>query len=145
MVTWPLLQSPSDFWDRSRETYIENWPDSLRLLSVPQYGMGLTPGQARVLGSNIAELGELFADKPMEGLVDIILHLDSMMALYFPNGAFVRLGSRSPKDSWLGLRRGFKVKSGREAVELLTDTSERVLEPFPVKGRLGIFAVEVPW
>jgi len=31
------------------------------------------------------------------------------------------------------------------AYSWIFNTTERVLEPFPVKGRLGIFAVEVPW
>lgn len=45
----------------------------------------------------------------------------------FPNGAFVRLGSRSPKDAfWRG--ESFKVNSGKEAAELLCATSERMYE-----------------
>lgn len=47
---------------------------------------------------------------------------------YFPDGAFIRLGSRSPKDSWYGITKGFKVTTQEEALRILLDCSERVAD-----------------
>jgi hypothetical protein len=46
----------------------------------------------------------------------------------FPNGAFVRLGSRSPKDSWEGHRHGFKASVGDDPLRFILDCSERMYE-----------------
>jgi len=46
----------------------------------------------------------------------------------FPGGAFVRLGSRSPKDSWEWHRIGAKISSGEDPLRLLCDASERIYE-----------------
>lgn len=43
----------------------------------------------------------------------------------FPNGAFIRLGSRSPKDSFPALKQGMKCTEGKHAVDMLVD-SKRV-------------------
>jgi hypothetical protein len=45
-----------------------------------------------------------------------------------PNGAFIRLGSRSPKDSWYIHEHGLKVANSKEALSLLLGDSERVLD-----------------
>lgn len=48
----------------------------------------------------------------------------------FPRGGFVRLGSRSPKDSWLGQSEGFKVTAGDglDPLRFMLDCSERVAD-----------------
>jgi hypothetical protein len=45
-----------------------------------------------------------------------------------PNGAFVRLGSRSPKDAWSFQRSGGKVIVGQDPLQYLLDCSERIYE-----------------
>lgn len=45
-----------------------------------------------------------------------------------PNGAFVRLGSRSPKDAWSLLREGAKVLPGTDPLRFMLDCSERIYE-----------------
>ncbi|MFA5766810.1 MAG: hypothetical protein WC919_02725 [Candidatus Paceibacterota bacterium] len=45
-----------------------------------------------------------------------------------PNGAFIRLGSRSPKDSWALQRSGGKIISGQDPLQYLLDCSERIYE-----------------
>lgn len=51
-------------------------------------------------------------------------------AATFPRGGFVRLGSRSPKDSWLGQSEGFKVTAGdgKDPLRFMLDCSERVAD-----------------
>ena len=46
----------------------------------------------------------------------------------FPGGVFVRLGSRSPKDSYLGYKEGFCVKHGTDPLRFMLDSSERMYE-----------------
>jgi len=45
-----------------------------------------------------------------------------------PNGAFIRLGSRSPKDSWALQKSGGKVMPGEDPLRYLLDCSERIYE-----------------
>jgi hypothetical protein len=45
-----------------------------------------------------------------------------------PNGAFIRLGSRSPKDAWSFQRSDGKVIAGQDPLSYLLDCSERVYE-----------------
>jgi len=45
-----------------------------------------------------------------------------------PDGAFIRLGSRSPKDSWALQRTGGKILPNQDPLQYLLDGSERVYE-----------------
>jgi hypothetical protein len=45
-----------------------------------------------------------------------------------PDGAFIRLGSRSPKDSWSLQKSGGKVVVGQDPLQFLLDCSERIYE-----------------
>ena len=44
----------------------------------------------------------------------------------FRDGAFVRLGSRSAKDCDFALSHGLRISTGRAALRMLTDGSERI-------------------
>ncbi len=122
-----------NYWDLCRPTYLENWPAELARLSIAQVDIPLNYNEALLLGKNIVELYELFdahryrLDLPGPNLLALIGRLDEAI-LRFPDGGFVRLGSRSPKDSWLAHRRGMRCSAGREAWALLTDCSERIAE-----------------
>ena len=118
-----------DYFDFVRPTYIENWDPRLYGLSIAQVDLPLTRDEALRLGSNIGELGELFERwvEPGRSLTDLEARLDAAVAS-FPSGAFVRLGSRSPKDSWLVYERGNRSYSGHDALALLTDCSERIAD-----------------
>jgi hypothetical protein len=117
----------SSYFDMVRPTYIENWPDALVRLSIAQAGIRLDREMAEVLGGNILEFHEAFPEPWFRPLTALEAQLDQAMA-QFPAGVFVRLGSRSPKDSFLGCRRGFRCESGAQALALLCDASERVYE-----------------
>lgn len=157
------------YWDIVRPTYIESWPAALHTLSIPSVDIPLTTDDAKRLGSNIVDLGEVFlltpeeeqqnsqasryinactvaqlTGKPIPGdvpaakpvtakrLPNFIGDIRSRVAkavASMPDGAFVRLGSRSPKDSWEGMRRGsLKVTVDDDPMVFLLDASERVCE-----------------
>lgn len=113
------------YWDIVLPTYIENWPQALYALSIAQIDIPLTIDDARRLGSNIIEYGEAFA--PPQPIDDIRQKVTAHVAK-FPNGAFTRLGSRSPKDSYLGYNQGFKVEANTDPLRFMLDASERIYE-----------------
>lgn len=90
-------KSQFKYFEFVKPTYIENWPKALADLSIEQIDIPLTIDEARALGSNIAEYGEAFG--PVQS-IKAIEHRVNEAVKQFPNGAFIRLGSRSPKDSW---------------------------------------------
>jgi hypothetical protein len=116
-----------DYWAHVLPTYIENWPSGLYNLSIPQVNLRLPMPRA------FLKLFELVMDgKPISDLaVSYLKALEAKInkeASVFPNGFFVRLGSRSPKDSWTGDREGFKCHDGAKALRLLLDSPERVYD-----------------
>jgi len=122
----------SRYFDIVRPTYIENWPSKLCSLSVAQIGILLTADDVWTLGRNIVELGIMFEEredcpKVKQNPSTLIMRMDEVITK-FPDGCFVRLGSRSPKDSWLAHKKGLRITTGEEAWKMLTDVSERVME-----------------
>jgi len=106
-------------------TYLENWPTALRALSIRQVDLPLSLGQARALGSNIRHFGRWFGAGPPQPLDDIAVRL-GLALREFPQGAFVRLGSRSGKDCDFARASGMRVGGVRSALLMLTDGSERI-------------------
>jgi len=90
-------KSQFKYFEFVKPTYIENWPKALADLSIEQIDIPLTIDEARALGSNIAEYGEAFG---LVGPIKSIEYRVNEAVKTFPDGAFIRLGSRSPKDSW---------------------------------------------
>jgi hypothetical protein len=120
------------YFDEVWKTYLENWPLSLQSLTIPQVDIPLTLAEAQALGSNIIDYGETFG--PIQDISSLREKIATGLAL-LDNKAFVRLGSRSPKDSWLGMKEGFKVTTQEKALQLLCDCSERVADDL----RLAIY------
>lgn len=106
-------------------TFLENWPVALQALSIAQEDLALDLAEARALGSNIRHFGHWFGPGPPLNLDSLALRLASALRR-FPAGAFVRLGSRSGKDSDLAIAGGQRVHDAAAALRLLTDGSERI-------------------
>jgi hypothetical protein len=113
-----------NYFERVKPTYIENWPVELCRLSVAQVDIPLTLDDASRLGSNMMYFGECFL--PVRPIDDIRCKVADAVSR-FPNGAFVRLGSRSPKDSWR-FHENPKIVCGEDPLRLLLDESERIYE-----------------
>jgi hypothetical protein len=119
-----------NFWDASRPTYIENWNPALYALTMAQVDVPLTVDEAKRLGTNITEFGSIFCEQfamQVSDISDIRARVAAAVDA-MPNGAFVRLGSRSPKDSWLGHVDGFRVMPGSDPLRFMLDASERIYE-----------------
>ncbi len=113
----------SELFERLRPTYIENWPEGLRTLSIRQVDIPLTLDDARALGSNIRVFGGRFG--PPQSIDAIAARIEAALR-EFPEGAFVRLGSRSGKDCDFALASGMRVAGTRAALLMLTDGSRGV-------------------
>lgn len=112
-------------WPQFAETWIENWPDGLLSLSFPHIGIRLEEQEAHALGA-LNGIGSHCLDRCREeGLCALEAKLDEAIS-HFPQGAFIRLGSRSPKDTVHSVITQCKAFDGRQAIRLLTSGSERV-------------------
>lgn len=115
-----------NYFETVKPTYIENWPRAMHSISFSSVPTKLSIKEARVLGASIMEWGEGFGSRDVVAMQEIRSRLDKAMKFMLPGGAFVRLGSRSPKDAWSGITKGFKCLTVDRAIELLTDCSERM-------------------
>lgn len=133
----PTMPTKDELFDYARRhlklatpTYLEAWPDALRRLSIAQVGRELTVRECNAL--MWFQDPETFQEDG-EALTGIESWIDSAL-VNFPNGGFVRLGSRSPKDSYLAFDdEGFKILTGRKALDLFSD-SIRIFEDLNLAG-----------
>lgn len=123
------------YWDIVSPTYIENWPRTLMNLSVATVDIPLKVEDCERLISNNGEFAEGIEGAP-HNIDDIVERMDVAIK-QFPKGAFVRLGSRSPKDSYRGYEKKFKCESGKDAITFLCDTSERMYEDLNLAKIMG--------
>lgn len=141
-----IYRLSDDHWQAVSPTYIESWPEGLRRLSMESYGLRLTARDARVLSSYMGEFSEGFdvsGIKPeaREIARDTIVNLLDTSIQRVGGKAFVRLGSRSPKDCWLpreegDIRKGL-VRNGEQAFRRLTANSERLYEDLQTALAMG--------
>ena len=117
------------YFDMVRPTYVENWPAGLFNHSIATVHFGLSLEEAAaVLAHNAIKQEEGPPPTVAQSeLVDRLIQKIEFLGRQFPGGFFVRLGSRSPKDSWTGYEGGFCCLDGKRAIALLLD-SERVYE-----------------
>ena len=113
--------------DLAKPTYIENWGQKLVHLSFATTEIPLTAGQMEELckAAHCYQWGE--GEAPDEGVLAGLATQIGDAIRQYPKGAFVRLGSRSPKDAWAGHEEGFRCLEGDKAIALLRQ-SERVLD-----------------
>lgn len=96
-------------------TWIEHWPGGLAALSFPQQGVALRE----------AESLALLAGGPDPALDALAARLDEALAV-LAAPAFVRLGSRSAKDTALAVVTGSRAEDGAQALALLAAGSRRL-------------------
>jgi hypothetical protein len=110
-------------------TFLENWPHGLVALSLPQEDVPLSLDEAAALGRAMSRYGHRFPRiAGAAGLLEaLMLRLDRAVRR-FPDGAFVRLGSRSPKDSAFVQELRGRIFGGRLALMCLTEGSVRIAD-----------------
>lgn len=130
-----------------KDTYLENWPDALKRLSIDQKDILLEAETLRALvgtlvmrmngSDDLSQYDPTLSHSVIKAkMAHLEARIDHALAA-FPEGAFVRLGSRSPKDSWLGMKEGFRVTDGARALAILLDSLERMYEDLSMAQRAG--------
>lgn len=110
-----LFVSYSAVYERAAHTFIDNWPDDVRALSMPTILVPLDPDLLIKVFDDTPD--RMPATKLIAGLIDDAMGWDQQW--------FVRLNSRSPKDATAP---GFPITcSGKQAVWWLA-SSERALD-----------------
>jgi hypothetical protein len=108
-----------------RPTYIENWPVALARLSIPQTDVPLSLEEARALAAlNGARAGLLSG--PDSPHIDAVAGRIGAALRAYADGAFIRLGSRSGKDSRYARQHGLRVFRPEAAIRMLTEGSRRI-------------------
>lgn len=119
-----LFESAQSHLAVATPTYLENWPIGLQRLTMAQSGRPLSEKEVESLMS-FQSPEDCVCDQ--ETLNHLLAWIETQLAFY-PQGVYVKLGSRSPKDSYLSFDPdGFKVRSGGKAITLLGDSC-RVFE-----------------
>jgi hypothetical protein len=114
------------YLSRALPTYIEKWPCDLLDFSIPHAGIRLSLDEARAIGANIGRYREWFTDSSHpQPLVSIYNKLEETLSGH-PDGAFVRLCSRSAKDSQYATIYGLRITNASSAIKMLTWNSLRV-------------------
>lgn len=118
----PAAPLPDPAW-----SWIEHWPADVQAGSFRQRGLALSTAQVHALGRANGVQRDRFEVLPDgdQALISVEAALDALFA-EFPGGAFVRLGSRSAKDTPLGLASGGQARTGAQALRLLSSGSRRV-------------------
>lgn len=118
----PAAPLPEPAW-----SWIEHWPAEVQAWSFRQRGLTLGMAQVHALGRANGVQSARFEALPDgdQALLAVEAALERLFA-EFPCGAFVRLGSRSAKDTPLGLASGGHARTGAQALRLLSSGSRRV-------------------
>ncbi len=108
-------------------TYIENWPESLRQLSIPQCDIVLDSDEVEFLKEACLKFSQDNRVVHAPELSNLRNRLKDAIA-QFPGGAFIRLGSRSPKDSFVALWNGLRINDPIGALVMMVSGSKRILK-----------------
>lgn len=111
-----------NFFELSRPTYLENWSPELIRFSIPQIGLRLTEDELSAMKkAAFSPVGwnEFSTSAAFKSLYSRLAEIFDE----FPTGGFVRLGSRSPKDSILAFKKGLRVKDARQALQILISSA----------------------
>jgi len=134
------------FFRTAVKTYIENWPHRLYNESIATALFQLTQKEMDAVIETNAFTIEETGKEPSEESFAMVSDLAKKITEHinrFPKGAYVKLGSRSPKDSYIGFKEGFCCQDGQKVIRLFND-SERVkddLESARRNGYLSFVAV----
>ena len=103
---------------------VDAWPKAWRDLAPASEIIPLNREEMNALGSQIIGFGDWFTPSPARPLLGLARRLDAAIARR-GRSCFVRLTSRSPKDSLFALRKGMKVADGAKALALFVEGSQR--------------------
>jgi hypothetical protein len=122
-MTTNAWRPPYDF-NAARPTFLDVWPQHWRALAPTSELVPLSRQEMNALGWQIAGFRQWFAKAPATSLMDLAYCVDAAVER-LSRSSFIRLSSRSPKDSLYAQRKGLRVSNGAQALALITEGSER--------------------
>ena len=128
-----IHEGRKEFFRSAKSTFIENWPRTLCQLSIAQTKVQLSLDETVAFETYIKNVWNSIEQRqpiPEAAIYDTLAERisDAMQLLKCPTGWFIRLGSRSPKDSYLFHDKKGRCGSEHDALAMLTCMSERVVE-----------------
>lgn len=117
------MSGTDPYRDSITSYYLENLPEALLQVCVPQERILLTPGMMQALACKLGIPGVEREDETGSRHTDLASHIQTALDAV-GRKAFVRLGSRSPKDS---LCRQLPCASARDALDMLA-FSKRMID-----------------
>lgn len=119
-ITW---SPPYDF-SAAKTTFVDAWPKAWSDLA-PGYDLvPLDRIEMNALGAQIMGFRHWFTPASTQPLINLAHRLDAVIAKR-NRACFVRLSSRSPKDSIYALRNGLCIRDGAQALAIILEGSER--------------------
>jgi len=116
-------QRPYDF-NKAKATFINAWPIAWQELAPETTLIYLSQQEIKALGSQIAGFQHWFTPISPKCLIHLAERLDTAINNQ-GRSSFIRLVSRSPKDSLYSQRHGMRVTNGSQALALIIEGSER--------------------
>lgn len=117
----------SAYFEMVKPTYIENWPRELCSLSIAQVDIPLNAADVHGLLANMMDYGSEYCCDESPDLTNLRLCVECAVRK-FPAGCMIRLGSRSPKDSWLWFKGPKIVPGDGDPLRFVLDASERMYD-----------------
>lgn len=120
-MDYPRWTGP--YFERIWPTFLESWPAQVAALSVPQAGLPLSAEEVQ----GIIATPPLWRDRLTPADPPVLHALAAKLQPFidsYPSGAFIRLGSRSPKDASIFQASRGCVRQAIVAIKLL-QTSQR--------------------
>ena len=115
-----------EYFNYAKSTYIDFWNPALLEKSIPTKMIKMTLEEATLLTDIQDGKVKFGKDNIPDGLRRLWNEID-MLLKEFPNGAFIRLGSRSPKDSYTAEKLNYCWKDTFNVLESLLE-STRIFE-----------------
>lgn len=114
-------------FDKVKLTHIESLV--IDLLEIPTVIFRLTPEELDIMIKVCDSLmdGQPITEDVNKGYTELTEKVDNLIKENFPDGCFIKLGSRSPKDSWLIRDLGTCCTNGSHAMRIMFD-SERIVD-----------------
>jgi hypothetical protein len=123
-MTMRVAWSPPYDFSAAKITFVDAWPKAWRDLAPSYEIVPIDRIEMNALGSQIMGFRHWFTPASTQPLINLTRRLDAVIAKQ-NRACFVRLSSRSPKDSLYALRNGLCIRDGAQALAIILEGSER--------------------
>ncbi len=123
-MTMQAIWSPPYDFSAAKTTFIDVWPNAWRKLAPSYEIIPIDRIEINALGAQVMGFRHWFTPASTKPLIDLAHRLDTIIAQQ-NRTCFIRLISRSPKDSLYAMRNGMCIRNGTQALAIIIEGSER--------------------